>query len=46
MDVDNVFPHGDLQDEMYMKHPNLLCMLRKTLYGLKQTPKAWLNKLS
>jgi hypothetical protein len=45
MDVDNVFLHGNLQDEMYMKHPILVCMLRKTLYGLKQTPRAWLNKL-
>jgi hypothetical protein len=39
------FLHGDLQDEMYMKHHNLVCMLRNTLYGLKQTPRAWLNKL-
>jgi hypothetical protein len=22
-------------------HPNLVCRLKKTLYGLKQTPRAW-----
>ncbi len=49
MDVNNVFLHGDLKEEMYMEQPlsyvdqthlNLVCMLKKTLYGLKQTPKA------
>jgi hypothetical protein len=50
MDVKNVFLHGDLQEEVYMEqplsyvdqtHPNLVCRLKKTLYGLKQTPRAW-----
>jgi hypothetical protein len=44
MDVKNVFLHGDLQEEMYMEqppgyvdqtHPNLVCRLKKALYGLK-----------
>jgi hypothetical protein len=48
MDVKNVFLHGDLQEEVYMKQPlgyvdqthlNLVCRLKKTLYGLKQAPK-------
>jgi len=26
-------------------HPNLVCKLKKTLYGLKQTPRAWLDKI-
>jgi len=26
-------------------HPNLVCRLKKTLYGLKQTPRAWLDKI-
>jgi hypothetical protein len=47
--------HGDLQEEMYMEqplgcvdqtHPNLVCRLKKTLYCLKQTPRAWSNKIS
>jgi histone deacetylase 1/2 len=26
-------------------HPNLVCRLKKVLYDLKQTPKAWLYKI-
>jgi hypothetical protein len=26
-------------------HPNLVCRLKKTLYGLKQTPRAWWDKI-
>jgi len=54
MDVKNVFLHGDLQEEVYMEqplgyvdqtHPNLVCRLKKTLYSLKQAPRAWSNKI-
>jgi hypothetical protein len=50
MDVKNAFLHGDLQEEMYMEqplgyvhqtHPDLVCRLKKTLYSLKQAPRAW-----
>jgi hypothetical protein len=55
MDVNNVFLHGDLQEDVYMEqplsyvdqtHPNFICRLKKTLYNLKQTPITWLNKIS
>jgi hypothetical protein len=26
-------------------HPNLVCTLKKVLYNLKQTPRAWLDKI-
>ncbi len=54
MDVKNVFIHGDLQEEVYMEqppsyvdqtHPNLVCRLKKALYDLKQTPRAWSDKI-
>jgi hypothetical protein len=54
MDVKNVFLHGDLQEEVYMEqppryvdqiHPNLVCRLKKTLYNLKQAPRAWSDKI-
>jgi hypothetical protein len=54
MDVKNVFLHGDLHEEVYMEqplgyvdqtHPNLVCRLKKTLYGLKQALRAWLDKI-
>jgi len=44
MDVNNVFLHGDLHEEMYMEQPpgyvdqthlNLVCRLKKFLYDLK-----------
>jgi hypothetical protein len=55
MDVKNVLFHGNLQEEMYMEQPpgyvdqahlNLVCRLRKTLYGSKQAPRDWLDKIS
>jgi len=52
----NVFLNGDLQEEIYMEQPpgfvaqgesfGLVCRLRKSLYGLKQFPRAWFGKFS
>ena len=45
MDVKTAFLHGDLHEEIYMEQPegfeilrkeNLVCKLKKSLYGLKQ----------
>eukprot|EP00253_Pinus_taeda_P014311 PITA_14311 len=47
------FLHGDLEEEIYMKQPEgfvvkakkkLVCKLKKSLYGLKQSPKMWYQK--
>ena len=52
MDVKSFFLHGDLQDDIYMKHPevytldpSLVCKLQKSLYGLKQAPRSWYAKM-
>jgi len=54
MDVNNVFLHGGLHEEMYMEQPpsyvdqthlNLVCRLKKVLYGLKQAPRFWSDKI-
>ena len=52
MDVKSAFLHGDLKEDIYMKQPegyiedpSLVCKLRKLLYGLKQSPKAWYSKM-
>jgi Reverse transcriptase (RNA-dependent DNA polymerase) len=52
-DVKNAFLHGDLEEEIYMDPPpgyeglrnkGLVCKLKKPLYGLKQSPRAWFGR--
>ena len=53
LDVKNAFLNGELQEEVYMQPPpgysvpdGLVCRLRRSLYRLKQTPRAWFEHLS
>jgi len=56
LDVKNVFLNWDLREEIYMEQSlgfvaqgessGLVCRLRKSLYGLKQSPRAWLGKFN
>jgi hypothetical protein len=48
LDVKTTFLHGDLEEEIYMQQPqgyevkgkeNLVCRLKKSLYGLKKAPR-------
>ena len=46
MDVNSLFLHGDMKEEIYMHNPEyFVCGLNKSLYGLKQAPKAWYAKI-
>ncbi|RDX60856.1 hypothetical protein CR513_60970, partial [Mucuna pruriens] len=53
--VKNVFLHGDLEKEVYLEIPlgfyshnekNKVCRLKKKLYGLKQSPRAWFGRFA
>lgn len=55
LDVKSTFLNGELQEEVYVSQlegfekpgqEHLVNKLSKTLYGLRQTPRAWYSKLS
>lgn len=54
MDVVTAFLNGNLQEVLYMQQPqgfeeegseNLVCRLLKSIYGLKQSPRAWYQEI-
>ena len=53
LDVKKTFLHGDLDEEIYIKKTEgfvqhqkgrLVCKLKNSLYGLKQSPRQWYKK--
>ncbi|GJV45369.1 ribonuclease H-like domain-containing protein [Tanacetum coccineum] len=55
LDVKNAFLHGDLPETVYMHqpprfqesvHPNYVCLLHRSLYGLKHPPRAWFKRFA
>ena len=55
LNVSNAFLYGDLEEQVYMEQPpeyvaqgksSMVCLLKKTIYGLKQSPRAWFHKFS
>ena len=51
MDVKSAFLIRELEEEIYMDQPegfiegDLVCKLKKSLYGLKQSPRVWNHKI-
>jgi Reverse transcriptase (RNA-dependent DNA polymerase) len=54
-ECENAFLQGALEEKVYINLPpghkmekvsNMICRLKKSIYGLKQSPRAWYGKLS
>ena len=54
MDVKPTFLNGVIEEEVYIEHPPIfethdkethVCRLKKSLYGLRQAPRAWYGNI-
>lgn len=53
MDAESAFLQGDIEEQIYMKQPPMyengqkenVCLLKKSLYGLKQASRQWNKKI-
>jgi hypothetical protein len=54
MDVKTTFLNGKIEHEVFVEQPDgfvlhnkgtHVCKLRKAMYGLKQTPKVWYDRI-
>ena len=54
LDVKSTFFNGELKEEVYLEQPkgfvqkgkeHFVCRLKKSLYGLKQVPRSWYEKI-
>jgi hypothetical protein len=54
MDIKSTFLNGELEEEVYIEQPegfklsenaDYVCKLKKALYGVKMTPRAWYSRL-
>ena len=55
LNISNAFLYSDLAEQVYMEQPlgyvaqgesSMVCLLKKAIYGLKQSPRAWFQKFS
>ena len=55
LDVTTAFLYGELEENVYMRQPegqakrgqeHLVCKLKKSIYGLKQSPRCWNKKVN
>ena len=55
LDVSNTFVHGHLQEKVYYQQPvgfvdperpDAVCLLNRSLYGLRQAPRAWFTSFT
>ena len=53
LDVKTAFLNGELEEEIYIQQPQgyeqggpgVVCLLKRTPYGLRQAPRAWYQRL-